>query len=980
MSMFHLICGIWGLLSLSFCTVVGCASCCPYQFFQQSNRRFEQKTDRFWKFSEEADRWVEVQLPCDLISGGDSECGKVKNRREESLDQEHGFDDKKKRLDRKDGKIGVLGPFDVVLMPLRKRISLTKMSETSVWVTGESGSIYERFWNGLEWVFAPHDLPISAGRAVAVFIINQMILALSESGNLYQMHLQLGETSQPVWVEFSATLNQIKDNDQEKNSLILMKSGVVSDDGQRGYFCTKNGTLVEIDVAESPRWTNHGQPAGANVAAIAAVASKRKVVYTISSAGDLYEYDRKSKPSWKKHIWQEKKAKVSPLMPSKGCILHGLSGDHSESLFLLTKEGTLVERRLHQRKWKWVVHGSPEHQTLTSITPPLQDESWETFISLFFTSSAGSVFEYQMPKQLGTALNNQFPEAWGSHEHPLHAKAARGIAGLPLQVGRILFALDDGRLAELHLAGLGGENSGPSVPQNFRRKASTKYVWTILDVPESEGWNAEYCTEERGPRNCMTGTKDESNDSGISSVTGRRKQSQAQNYYLPLGTGGEPNRSSEEYNLPDDWISNNFRLRLLYEGKSFFLITNDGWVFEYVCIENVWVWLRHDSSSTMNGIVGSYNGSLFMADTFGSLFLREWSDNEIAWRNCTAMRKGRSIVAGQPWDRLPGKARRATTEDSIFFVSKNGRLLQFMVYMRKFKWKDCKNPQNVKVASIVDQELFRENIVFVIGRNGRLYQYNKVTDLWHEHYQSQHLILSQFPGTVIRPSTKSLSGSLFMLSREGGLVEYQWNTWYGWNWVEHGTPYKGVKLVGSPGPSFEGNQLLLIGSDGKVYLRYLDKDAWKWKDCSFPSMGNKIVETHSGGINEEKTVRIDENCASGLNKDQDNLADLNLNCEPKVASTRPIPFSEVALLTSSLMAVGRITTCRGDRMGLVTDHWHTKQFMLGKLLDCTSIVIILSAISHMPEALEVQTHILVNNLTLPEAEIGISVQLKCPGR
>lgn len=188
MSMFHLICSIWGLLSLSFCTVVGCASCCPYQFFQQSNRRFEQKTDRFWKFSEEADRWVEVQLPCDLmISGSDGECGKVKNRKKESLDQEHGFDDKKKRLDRKDGKIGVLGPFDVVLMPLRKRISLTKMSETSVWVTGEIGSIYERFWNGLEWVFAPHDLPISAGRAVAVFIINQMILALSESGNLYEV-------------------------------------------------------------------------------------------------------------------------------------------------------------------------------------------------------------------------------------------------------------------------------------------------------------------------------------------------------------------------------------------------------------------------------------------------------------------------------------------------------------------------------------------------------------------------------------------------------------------------------------------------------------------------------------------------------------------------------------------------------------------------------------------------------------------------
>lgn len=69
------------------------------------------------------------------------------------------------------------------------------------------------------------------------------------------------------------------------------------------------------------------------------------------------------------------------------------------------QEGTLVERKLHQRKWKWVVHGSPEHQTLTSITLALQDESSETFISLFFPTSTGSVFEYQMPKQLGQSSN-----------------------------------------------------------------------------------------------------------------------------------------------------------------------------------------------------------------------------------------------------------------------------------------------------------------------------------------------------------------------------------------------------------------------------------------------------------------------------------------------------------------------------------------------------------------------------------------------
>lgn len=46
------------------------------------------------------------------------------------------------------------------------------------------------------------------------------------------MHFQLGEVSQPVWVEFSPAPGQITDNEQERNTLTLMKSGVVSDDGQ----------------------------------------------------------------------------------------------------------------------------------------------------------------------------------------------------------------------------------------------------------------------------------------------------------------------------------------------------------------------------------------------------------------------------------------------------------------------------------------------------------------------------------------------------------------------------------------------------------------------------------------------------------------------------------------------------------------------------------------------------------------------------
>ncbi|KAI4305039.1 hypothetical protein L6164_028429 [Bauhinia variegata] len=893
MHMFCLIYFIWVLLSVSCFILLGYASCCPHQYFQQSSRQFVQKTERFWEFSEEANKWVEVELPYDLVSCINGDCGKVGltlekvNNGQENLKVENEIDGPKNGVEKKD-----INEITDMVLPQRKRISLTKLAETSIWVTGESGSIFERFWNGLEWVIAPHELPISAGHAISVFIINQTILALSESGYLFQMHVEFGESSLPVWIELTSVLGQNTDGDTEQNPLILVKSGVVSHD-VKAYFCTKNGTLVELAGVSPTRWINHGQPAGANVAAIADATSTRGVVYTISSAGNLYEYDSKSKPSWKKHIWKEGTVQVSPLVPSKGCMLQGSSGDHSMSLFLLTEAGTLIERRLHQRKWKWIVHGSPQHQNLTSITPALQDESSETLI-LFFSTSTGSVFEYRIRKQLGTVQNDQLPEAWVNHLHPLHAKAAKGIPGLQLEVGRILFPLDDGRLAELHIQGVGGENSGPALSQSFRRKSSTNYMWSILEVPESEGWNAEYCTEERGPRNCMIGIKDELVDLDITSVTRRRKQSQTQNYYLSVGTSvGELTASSEECNLPDEWISSNFRLRLMFEGKSFFFISDGGLIFEYLCMENMWIWLKHESSTAMKGILGNYNGTLFMVDAYGSLLLRERSGNELAWKNCSAMRKGRRIIGGQPWDGIPSKARTVTAKDSLFFVSKNGRLMQFMVSMRKFKWKDCGKPPNTKVACIVDQGLFRENIVFVIGSNGRLYQYNKVTDLWHEHYQSQHLVLSQFPGTAIRPSLKSLTGSLFMLSREGGLVEYHWDALYEWNWVEHGTPYKGVTLVGSPGPCLGGNELFLIGSDGKVYLRYMEKKAWKWRDCGFPSMENKMLEEKRQG---EKSVSVNEDSVSVLKNEEDNLGDHNFNCDPKVASTRPIPFSDGSVI------------------------------------------------------------------------------------
>ncbi|CAA2987018.1 Hypothetical predicted protein [Olea europaea subsp. europaea] len=875
------LCSVFSLISL---IVADCESCYMHQY--KPDKKFEQKSNRFWEFKEESNTWVEVKLPYDLVSCIDDNCTivntiKQMNTKNEDQKGESDVSDEKEREDKEENK-RELNESSYAILPLRRRVSLTKMSDSSVWVTGESGSIYERFWNGLQWVIAPHDLPVSAGYAVSVFMVNHTILALSEAGTLYQM--QLTEDSQPIWIEFMPVFDQSPVKETDQSSAVLLASGVTSQDRETMFLCTKNGSLLELKGVDPPSWDNHGRPPGANVAAIVDAATIRAgVLFTVSAAGDLYEYDQTSKPPWKKHIRREQSREDTFLAPFRGCSLHGLIGAHSVSLFLLTKGGELVERRLHQRKWKWVVHGNPKGHLLSSITCISQDEYNENSNSLFLTTAAGSIFEYQIPKY----SDQEAKENWANHMHPPNGKAARGIAGLHLQVGRMIFPLDDGRLAELHLLGLGGENLGPNSQVYTRRKQSYKYVWSVLDAPETEGWNAEYCAEDRGPSNCIIGTKDELNGvANTRSSSRRRKDVNPQQNYLSVGAPDNSMSaiSMEEYNIPDNWIKN-FRLRLMQGGKSFFLITDSGLTFEYLNTENVWFWLRHEHPTAMKGALGTYNGSIFLVDENGSLLIRERNSTDLTWINCTAMRKGKQVVGGPPWDNVPGRAPKAKAEDAIFFVSKTGRLLQFSVALRKFKWKDCKNPPNTKIAYIVDQEGFRENIVFIIGRNNRLYQYNKVTELWHEHYQSQHLVLSRSPGTATRSSSVSLKGSIFMLSDEGGLVEYQWNPYDGWNWIEHGTPCTNVTLVGSPGPCFGGTELFLIGSDGNVYLRYFDQRTWKWRDCGFPYLGNKI-DNNERQVEEksrDEEICIDKDFDASFEKVEENLQATNKNCDLKVS-------------------------------------------------------------------------------------------------
>lgn len=189
--MLHLKILIW-VLSLICSKVLGSInSYCPHHHhLEQFDRKFELKTDRFWKFQEHTKSWIEVQLPYDLISCKNGNCTKVgliNNRLLEKMEKEYDSFQQTENS-KKNEEVEVAQKVDVDL-PIRKRVSLNRISDMSIWVTGESGAIYERFWNGVQWVIASHDLPLSAAPAVSIFAVNHSILALSQAGILYQVLL-----------------------------------------------------------------------------------------------------------------------------------------------------------------------------------------------------------------------------------------------------------------------------------------------------------------------------------------------------------------------------------------------------------------------------------------------------------------------------------------------------------------------------------------------------------------------------------------------------------------------------------------------------------------------------------------------------------------------------------------------------------------------------------------------------------------------
>lgn len=173
---------------------------------------FVQHSDKFWAYDRVTKSWTETDLSC-LFNNGSwwhscsmgrktkassprtsgqplqfSSKGDPRTRHE--MNSEDGSSSASSSAEAEDSKTSC-DSSSTSAPPLElsslRRISMVRFSDVSLWITGQSGAIYERFWNGVQWVVIPHDLPAFAGRATAVLSVNRTMVAMSESGILYQV-------------------------------------------------------------------------------------------------------------------------------------------------------------------------------------------------------------------------------------------------------------------------------------------------------------------------------------------------------------------------------------------------------------------------------------------------------------------------------------------------------------------------------------------------------------------------------------------------------------------------------------------------------------------------------------------------------------------------------------------------------------------------------------------------------------------------
>jgi hypothetical protein len=279
--------------------------------------------------------------------------------------------------------------------------------------------LYERFWDGVEWIWVNHGRPdgIKMKGAPGAAMLDEKLFVVVDDGALWERQWR-SDLERWAW----------ENHGRPENKRIAYGPGAAMLN-EKLFVVTEDGDLWERNWrSDLDRWAweNHGRPESRRIVAEPGAAMMNEKLFVVTEDGDLWERHWRSdlnRWAWQGHGRPESKRIVTA--PGAAML--------DEKLFVVTEDGDLWERhwRNDLGRWAWEGHGRPGGNRLkTAPGAAMLNEK------LFVGGDDGHLYERQWREDLGRW-------AWQDHGRPPGA----GVASTPgaAMMNSKLFVAGDNR-------------------------------------------------------------------------------------------------------------------------------------------------------------------------------------------------------------------------------------------------------------------------------------------------------------------------------------------------------------------------------------------------------------------------------------------------------------------------------------------------------------------------------------------------------
>jgi photosystem II stability/assembly factor-like uncharacterized protein len=228
--------------------------------------------------------------------------------------------------------------------------------------------LFERFWDGDEWIWVNHGRPegIPVVTAPGADMANQKLFVVIEDGRLFE---RIWTGQQWVW----------EDHGRPENVPIVQAPGAAMLNSKL-FVVVRDGRLFERNW-EGTRWAwqDHGRPDNVPIVHAPGAAMLNSKLFVVVQDGRLFERNWEgTRWAWQDHGRPDN----VPIVHAPGAAML------NSKLFVVVQDGRLFERNWEGTRWAWQDHGRPENVPITQAPGAAMMNS-----KLFVVVGDGRLFE-----------------------------------------------------------------------------------------------------------------------------------------------------------------------------------------------------------------------------------------------------------------------------------------------------------------------------------------------------------------------------------------------------------------------------------------------------------------------------------------------------------------------------------------------------------------------------------------------------------